>query len=402
VTSPSPQTRGFLFADLRGYTAFTEQHGDQAAAELLGRYRALVRREIATFHGAEIRTEGDSLYVVFNSVSQAVQAGLAIRDAAAASTDHGPIHVGIGVHAGEATDGEQGIVSSAVNVAARVCSAARPGELLVTDTVRSLTRTFLAVKFTPVGRRRLKGIREPIHLFRVDPVPATSAMASARSRSRWWPPAIAMGAAVVAVTAVALTSGIVFRGVAAGPTDAGNATSPSPSPDRGLGRFQDAGPFPNTAEQAILDGLPSEITSSCERPDPETRPEFYFPPVRPNELAGTMTLATRAGVSCLTGQVRVVFWQASASPGGAEELVFNRVAKLDLAQGSCERQARAFEAWSAGAHTGHLLCFVTTDAEAILEWSYADANVYAVASRRDGDRAALYDWWYDVGRLLSR
>jgi class 3 adenylate cyclase len=113
---PAPQTRGFLFADLRGYTRYTEQYGDAAAGELIGRYRALVRREIAAFHGAEIRTEGDSFYVVFDSVSEAVQAGLAIRDAAAdasAAADTPPIRVGIGIHAGESTDGEHGIVSSA-------------------------------------------------------------------------------------------------------------------------------------------------------------------------------------------------------------------------------------------------------------------------------------------------
>ena len=143
MTSSGPQTRGFLFADLRGYSAFTEQHGDHASAELLGRYRELVRREIAAFHGAEIRTEGDSFYVVFDSVSEAVQAGVAIRDGTTADPGPHPIRVGIGIHAGETTDGEQGIVSSAVNVAARVCAQAEAGEVLVTETVRSLTRTFL-------------------------------------------------------------------------------------------------------------------------------------------------------------------------------------------------------------------------------------------------------------------
>ncbi|MBA2634856.1 MAG: diguanylate cyclase [Chloroflexi bacterium] len=67
-----PQTRGFLFADLRGYSAFTEQYGDQAARELLARYRRAVRDVISCTGGAEIRTEGDSFYVVFDSVSRAV------------------------------------------------------------------------------------------------------------------------------------------------------------------------------------------------------------------------------------------------------------------------------------------------------------------------------------------
>lgn len=94
--------------------------------------------------------------------------GLAIVDeaAAAAKVDpQRPIRVGVGVHAGETVEGPEGFVGSAVNLAARVCSAAAPGEVLVTDTVRTLTRTNVPVRFTPRGRRRLKGIAEPVTLF---------------------------------------------------------------------------------------------------------------------------------------------------------------------------------------------------------------------------------------------
>jgi class 3 adenylate cyclase len=161
------QTRGFLFSDLRGYSAYTERHGDRAARELLTRYRRIVREAIASFGGAEIRTEGDSFYIVFDSVSAAVQAGLAIQTALAGSTDGGPIQAGIGIHAGEVEDdAEQGIVSSAVNIAARICAAAEPGEVLVSDTVRSLTRGYLDAVFLSAGRRRLKGIADPITLYR--------------------------------------------------------------------------------------------------------------------------------------------------------------------------------------------------------------------------------------------
>ena len=78
---------------------------------------------------------------------------MAILDAAAArSTDAAPIRVGIGVHAGETVETAEGYVGSAVNVAARVCSQAKAGELLVTDTVRGLTRTFLP-SASPIGGR---------------------------------------------------------------------------------------------------------------------------------------------------------------------------------------------------------------------------------------------------------
>src|SRR5687767_11783984 len=163
MTATSSRTNGFLFSDLRDYTRYVEAHGDRAAAALLDVYRSLVRAAVAEFEGAEVKTEGDSFYVVFPSVGAAVECGLAIMAAAAGKSREGvPIHVGIGVHAGETVETQEGYVGSAVNVAARVCSQARAGEVLVTDMVRALTRTHLSVRFTDRRTRRLKGIAEPV------------------------------------------------------------------------------------------------------------------------------------------------------------------------------------------------------------------------------------------------
>lgn len=181
-------TRGFLFADLRGYTDFVERHGAAAAAALLTRYRALAREAIARFGGAEIKTEGDSFYVVFSSVSSAVRCGLAIiSDARVASDEHPaePIRVGVGVHAGETIEAEGGYVGSSVNIAARICAQAGPGEVLVSETVRALTMSLLPVRFRSRGRRQLKGIGEPIELFAVVEAPegATAWPSAGRRRA---------------------------------------------------------------------------------------------------------------------------------------------------------------------------------------------------------------------------
>jgi branched-chain amino acid transport system substrate-binding protein len=197
-------TRGFLFADLRGYTDFVEQRGAAAAAELLTRYRALAREEIARFGGAEIKTEGDSFYVVFDSVSSAVRCGLAITTAAKA-TEEEPIRVGIGVHAGETIEADGGYVGSPVNIAARICSQAAAGEVLVSETVRALTMTLLPVHFRSRGRRQLKGVAEPIELLAVEQAPegATAWPSSSRRRlSRRARIALAGGVAIVAVAAL--------------------------------------------------------------------------------------------------------------------------------------------------------------------------------------------------------
>ena len=143
-----------------------EQRGAAAAAVLLTQYRALAREATAQFGGAEIKTEGDSFYVVFDSVSSVVRCGIAITTAARAAAD-APIRVGIGIHAGETIEADGGYGGSPVNIAARICAQAGPGEVLVSETVRALTATVLPVQFKSRGRRELKGIADPIELFAV-------------------------------------------------------------------------------------------------------------------------------------------------------------------------------------------------------------------------------------------
>ena len=198
-------TRGFLFADLRGYTAFVEQRGAAAAAELLTQYRALAREAIGRFGGAEIKTEGDSFYVVFDSVSSAVRCGLAITTAAAAADE--PIRVGVGIHAGETVEADGGYVGSPVNIAARICAQAGPGEVVVSETVRALTTTVLPVQFKSRGRRQLKGIADPIELFAVTEAAAGATAWPSRGRrrlSRRGRAALVGGAALLVAAAVGI------------------------------------------------------------------------------------------------------------------------------------------------------------------------------------------------------
>jgi class 3 adenylate cyclase/ABC-type branched-subunit amino acid transport system substrate-binding protein len=199
-------TRGFMFADLRGYTAYIEKHGPARAADLLDRYRGLVRTAVAEHEGAEIKTEGDSFYVVFASVSEAIRCALAIveRSGAQGAGPDGPIAVGIGIHAGETLETNEGYVGQQVNVAARLCALARPGEVLVSSTVRALALQMIGGTFEPRGRRRLKGIQEPFDVYAVRSGPA--ARPSRRPSRRVLLTAVA-GTGVIAVASVWLIRG---------------------------------------------------------------------------------------------------------------------------------------------------------------------------------------------------
>ena len=162
--------RGFLFADVRGFTAFAERYGNTAAAAMVGRFLEIARTAIARHEGAEIQTQGDAIHAVFPSASSAVMCGLEIVDAAAnlnAEEPGRPLGLGVGVHAGEAVETAEGYIGSAVNLAARVCAVARPGEVLVTSTVKGITQASIPVGFIARGRRRLKGIREPVEVYAV-------------------------------------------------------------------------------------------------------------------------------------------------------------------------------------------------------------------------------------------
>jgi class 3 adenylate cyclase len=161
----SSATHGFLFADLRGYTAYLDRRGAMSGAALLQRFRDLVRVAVSAHNGAEIRTEGDSFYVVFPSASTAVTCALEIVRAAGDEIvgEEDRIQVGVGVHAGEAVETPEGPVGMSVNIAARLCAMARPGEVVVSDTVRSLTRSVGSAAFVPLGRRAVKGTPRTAH-----------------------------------------------------------------------------------------------------------------------------------------------------------------------------------------------------------------------------------------------
>ena len=171
----SAGTKGFLFCDLRGYTAFVERRGDQAAAELLATYREPYARSSPTTRSRDPDRGRLASTSSSRPPARRSRPGLGIVAAAAeASTREAPIRVGVGIHAGETVATTEGLVGGAVNIAARVCAKAQAGEVLVTDTVRALDPNVPALRLhrprhpEPQGHRRgdpaLPGRGRPIEL----------------------------------------------------------------------------------------------------------------------------------------------------------------------------------------------------------------------------------------------
>jgi class 3 adenylate cyclase len=448
VTSGQPITRGFLFADLRGYTQYVEQHGDVAGADLLAVYRRLVRASVEQHAGAEIRTEGDSFFVVFPSASGAVQCGLDIiasARAAASAPDGPPLRVGIGVHAGETAETEEGLVGSAINIAARVCSVAGANEVLVTEIVRFLTRTSLPLRFTSRGSPKLKGIAEPIALYRVDPAEsnAAAAAASGGASRRFARPAVVAAIVAIAIliggaaavgllgfarpstaSAPSASAGGSAQAAAASGTDASavhsGGDSPLPttstaSPDATVATSAGAtssggapslttsesasasdaataaapgASFPSPDEATLLAQLPPEIASSCVRADTAT-----------GALSG---IALRCDLP-LNSAADTAWWDRPQTHAQVTLIMDDIVRSAGVKAGTCSPTVKAASGtWKLGdTFSGRLVCWQDATG-AWIAWSYFDEQVVARATRRDGDWKALYGWWENTAGFLHQ
>jgi class 3 adenylate cyclase len=420
--------RGFLFADLRGFTAFVESQGESRAADLLDAYRALVREQVAKLAGAEVRTEGDSFYVVFPSARSAVACGLAITAAAARHLElhpDQPIRVGVGINAGEATQRGEGFVGTAVNLAARICSQARAGEVLVTGTVREAARGAAHLRFTPRGTPRLKGIAESVPLFAVEASEGFVGRAApnwlgTRRSGRALAIAGTIGAAVVLAGGAAVATGLLrdadngafasapqSASTAPGSSDQGGAalTSPVASADAAP-----ANEFPNQEELDLLARVGVDV-EHCDRADPDDRPRLTID-APSAEHFGTETtrpqLFVSAGVSCTIPSAAapssVMYWVATQIFGSPardvpDAVIQSEAGTFGVPNGDCVVAAPAVGRWSFGGSEGWLLCRELYG-DAVLVWTYDGQPIVAVASRRDGDHARLVEWWRDNARFM--
>ncbi len=160
-----------LFTDLVGFTEFNDGRGDGAALDVLDRQRTLVDGVLGADPDARVVKEiGDGLMIWFEGTADALSLSLELREAIeTARTDEGfPLAVRMGLHHGEALVRGDDLVGSTVNIAARVCDLAGPGELLASEAVvRSAANGSRPRVMRPVGPARVKGVSEPIWLHRV-------------------------------------------------------------------------------------------------------------------------------------------------------------------------------------------------------------------------------------------
>jgi class 3 adenylate cyclase/pimeloyl-ACP methyl ester carboxylesterase len=151
-----------MFTDLVGSTERAARLGDRAWRDLLARYHALVRRDLARFHGTERDTAGDGFFATFDGPARAIRAGQAL----VAGLDELGLEARIGVHVGECELHEGKLSGIAVHIGARIAATAGPGEVVVSSTVRDLVAGS-GLTFEDRGQREFKGVAGTWQLYAV-------------------------------------------------------------------------------------------------------------------------------------------------------------------------------------------------------------------------------------------
>jgi len=174
-----------VFLDLRGFTSFSDGAEPEEVAELLRNYHSEMGRLIFKFEGTLEHFAGDGILVFFNApmpledhAERAVRMAMEMREKMKSLRDDWlkngyDLHLGLGLVSGFATVGnigfegrmEYGAVGNVTNLAARLCSEAKGGQILTNQ--KTLTKLEELVEAEPLGAMHLKGFVRPVSAFNI-------------------------------------------------------------------------------------------------------------------------------------------------------------------------------------------------------------------------------------------
>ncbi len=172
-----------LFADIRGYTAFSETREPEVVVDVLNYYFAN-QGEAVTRHNGDIdKFVGDQLMAIFQGPdmsADALRCAVEIQEIMETSAKEHPdwqLDIGIGIDVGDVVVGAMGspermdytVLGDHVNLAARLCSAAAPRETMISDAVYAETRDLPGFNFVPLEPIRVKGKAAAIEVYAATP-----------------------------------------------------------------------------------------------------------------------------------------------------------------------------------------------------------------------------------------
>jgi class 3 adenylate cyclase len=160
--------RTILFTDIVGHTEMMQRLGDEKGRDVLREHERITREVLKAHGGAEVKTMGDGFLASFGSVTKAVECAIALQKGFAEWNAGGsePLHVRVGLNAGEPIEEEGDLFGSTVILASRIASAAKGGEILAADVVHGLC-SGKPFAFSDRGEQALRGFENPVRLFEI-------------------------------------------------------------------------------------------------------------------------------------------------------------------------------------------------------------------------------------------
>ncbi|MCB9269642.1 MAG: DUF4242 domain-containing protein [Lewinellaceae bacterium] len=159
--------RTFLFTDIVNSTDLTERYGDITAMTILRKHNEVVRTSLQKNAGNEVKHTGDGIMATFISTSKAVRSALEIQgelEAYRQQRPDVPLHVRIGINAGEPVTEGNDFFGAAVQLAKRICDLANTDQILISEVVKGLCmgRSFQYEELEP---HHLKGFNQPVKTY---------------------------------------------------------------------------------------------------------------------------------------------------------------------------------------------------------------------------------------------
>jgi class 3 adenylate cyclase len=160
-----------MFTDMKDFSRKMNMD-EQLALSLLKKQNAIITRAVRRYSGRVIEIIGDAFLVVFESAVNAVMCGLTIqRDLQKHNRTKRTwerLDVRMGIHLGDVIEENGKLRGDAINIAARLQQIAAPGHISISGSVVAALQGKMRVRITKQGNRRVKNIRQPIAVYRVD------------------------------------------------------------------------------------------------------------------------------------------------------------------------------------------------------------------------------------------
>ena len=355
-----------LFTDIVGSTEIAAELGDARWRALVQRHHAVVRAALKRFGGRELDTAGDGFFARFERPADAIRCACAISD----GVRELGVEIRAGLHVGEVEVLEGKVGGFAVNVGARVMGVGKPGEVLVSSTLRDAVAGS-GFGFVDHGVHPLKGIEGEWRLFEVmavDGVRRTSPLTAADARERRafiqaspvrrWSGRTVAGAAVAAVM-IAIVALVALNGS----REAGS------SPD-GL----------DDETRALRALVPEAIRASC-------APATSSPP------------DAIAGVECHPEESYTVSYARFRLSDEMQAAFEGFASPADLTKTDCATEAFARQEYTInGVSAGEVACYTVkgdsiSTSDSVIAWTDNELLVLGRAVRGDTADRTLFDWW---------